>query len=39
MEKLNKLTYLGCVLKEALRVYPSVPFIARKIEEDCKIRK
>ncbi|XP_072050844.1 cytochrome P450 4V2-like [Amphiura filiformis] len=37
MEKLNQLTYLGCVLKEALRIYPSVPFIARKLEEDCKI--
>lgn len=37
MDKLSQLTYLGTVLKEALRIYPSVPFIARTLHEDCVI--
>lgn len=31
---MNKLSYLELVIKESLRLYPSVPFIARKITEE-----
>uniref|UniRef100_UPI0037E8F292 cytochrome P450 4V8 n=1 Tax=Semicossyphus pulcher TaxID=241346 RepID=UPI0037E8F292 len=36
-EDLKKLKYLECVIKEALRLFPSVPFFARSIREDCHI--
>ncbi|XP_035035250.1 cytochrome P450 4V2 [Hippoglossus stenolepis] len=36
-EDLKKLKYLECVIKEALRLFPSVPFFARRICEDCHI--
>uniref|UniRef100_A0A8C7ZW86 aromatase n=1 Tax=Oryzias sinensis TaxID=183150 RepID=A0A8C7ZW86_9TELE len=36
-EDLKKLKYLECVIKEALRLYPSVPFFARRLGEDCHI--
>ncbi|XP_053335497.1 cytochrome P450 4V2 isoform X2 [Clarias gariepinus] len=36
-EDLKKLRYLECVIKEALRIFPSVPFFARSICEDTKI--
>ncbi|XP_020516560.2 cytochrome P450 4V8 [Labrus bergylta] len=36
-EDLKKLKYLDCVIKEALRLFPSVPFFARYIREDCHI--
>lgn len=33
-EDIQKLQYLGCVIKETLRMYPSVPLIGRQLEED-----
>ncbi|KAM5194428.1 cytochrome P450 4V2-like [Mantella aurantiaca] len=38
MDDLKKLRYLEAVVKEALRIYPSVPFFARTTTEDCTIR-
>ncbi|XP_073434897.1 cytochrome P450 4V2-like isoform X1 [Dendrobates tinctorius] len=38
MDDMKKLRYLEAVVKEALRIFPSVPFFARTITEDCKIR-
>ncbi|XP_051939749.1 cytochrome P450 4V2 [Hippocampus zosterae] len=37
MEDLKQLKYLECVIKEALRLFPSVPFFARSLREDTKI--
>ncbi|XP_075716274.1 cytochrome P450 4V2-like [Rhinoderma darwinii] len=38
MDDMKKLRYLEAVVKEALRLFPSVPFFARTITEDCTIR-
>jgi len=34
MEDISQLNYLECVIKETLRLFPSVPFIAREVQED-----
>ncbi|KRT82235.1 cytochrome P450 [Oryctes borbonicus] len=35
--ELHRLRYLECVIKEALRLYPSVPVIIRDLEEEIEI--
>ncbi|KAK3095965.1 hypothetical protein FSP39_021393 [Pinctada imbricata] len=36
MKDLKQMKYLECCIKEALRIFPPVPFYARSLTEDCK---
>lgn len=37
MKELGEMKYVECCIKEALRLYPSVPLIARHLKEDVMI--
>lgn len=37
IEHIREMKYLDCVIKETLRMWPSIPFVARQLTEDLKI--
>lgn len=37
MAAVQRMNYLEQCIKETLRLYPSVPFIARKVNEDLQL--
>ncbi|XP_039433166.1 cytochrome P450 4c3-like [Culex pipiens pallens] len=37
MIELNEMRYLDCCIKEALRLFPSIPLIARRLTEDVQV--
>jgi len=37
VKELSQLKYLDRIIKETLRIYPSVPVISRKLSEDVKM--
>lgn len=37
MHELNEMKYLECCIKEALRLYPSIPLIGRRLTEDVQV--
>ncbi|XP_067138067.1 cytochrome P450 4C1-like [Centruroides vittatus] len=37
VDDLTKMMYLECVIKESMRIYPTIPFIARKNPSEMKI--
>lgn len=39
MDDLKKLDYIECVMKETLRILPSIPFFGRKLTDDLQVGK
>lgn len=37
INEVQKFSYLECCIKEALRLYPSVPVVSREIQEDVQL--
>lgn len=37
--QLREMKYLDCIIKESLRMWPSIPFVARQMTEDLIVGK